>query len=32
MKLSIVIICWNYFKVIHECLRSIYAESESLYF
>jgi GT2 family glycosyltransferase len=26
MKLSIVIICWNDFKVIQDCLKSIYAE------
>src|SRR4029079_3398418 len=29
MKLSVVIICWNDLKVIGECLRSIYAETQS---
>jgi len=32
MKLSIVIICWNDFKVIQDCLKSIYAETTPLDF
>jgi GT2 family glycosyltransferase len=27
MKLSVVIICWNDFKVIQDCLKSLYAET-----
>ena len=30
MKLSIVIICWNDLKVIQDCIRSIYAETEGV--
>jgi hypothetical protein len=32
MKLSIVIICWNDFKVIQDCLKSIYAQTAPLDF
>lgn len=32
MKLSIVIICWNDLKVIRDCLRSIYAGTQSTEF
>ena len=30
MKLSIVIICWNDWKVIENCLRSIFAGAQGL--
>lgn len=32
MTLSIVILCWNDLKVIHDCLRSIYEETQSTTF
>ena len=32
MKLSIVIVCWNDLKVIHDCLRSIYAYTHAIEF
>ena len=32
MKLSIVILCWNDLKVIDDCLRSIYAETQAIDF
>jgi GT2 family glycosyltransferase len=32
MKLSVIIVCWNDFKVIVNCLKSIYAETKSIEF